>query len=133
MAARTQITQEVILPALEAGTDVVTDRFLLSSVVYQGAAGGIGTSIVEEMGRSATGGLQPDLTVILDLDVEEALLRSRGQKDRMEEKAVEYHQRVRQGYLQAAAAMHGVKVVDAAGTVEEVEARLREEIDGVLG
>jgi dTMP kinase len=133
MAARTQITREVILPALQVGKDVVTDRYLLSSVVYQGAAGGIGCAVVEEMGASATGGLQPDLTVVLDLDVEEALSRRGGEADRMEEKAIEFHRRVRDGYRQAAAGRPTVKVISAEGTVDEVEARIRREIDGVLG
>src|SRR5216683_6552447 len=81
MASRAQLTAEVIRPALDAGRDVVADRYLLANVVYQGHAGGLDPEQLWEIGRLATGGLQPDLTVVLDLPVETALARRRGTAD----------------------------------------------------
>jgi dTMP kinase len=134
MAARAQLVEEVIRPALGRGEVVIADRFLLSSVVYQGVAGGIGASLVREMGSLAVRGVEPDLTLVLDVDREEAEGRSRGEKDRMEGKPTDFHDRVRRGYVDAAAAPGGrIRLVPASGAVEEVESIVREEIDRVLG
>lgn len=134
MAARAQLVEEVIRPGLESGKVIVTDRFLLSSVVYQGVAGGIGASVVREMGIVATGGIRPDLTIVLDIDVERAAGRSKGTPDRMEKKEREFHEKVRQGYVDSAAGPGGeIRLVAAGGAVEEVEALVEREIDRVLG
>src|SRR5438093_8178712 len=75
MASRAQLTAEVIRPALAAGRTVLCDRFLLANVVYQGHAGGLEVERLWDLGRFATGGLEPDLTLVLDLPVEAALAR----------------------------------------------------------
>jgi len=87
MASRAQLTAEVIRPALDAGQVVVADRYLLANVVYQGHAGGLPPETLWEMGRLATGGLEPDLTIILDLSVELARNRRNGPADRVESRA----------------------------------------------
>src|SRR5882672_5553411 len=87
MASRAQLTAEVIRPALDAGRTVVADRFLLANVVYQGHAGGLPPEQLWEMGRVATGGLEPDLTLVLDLSIESARNRRAGPPDRVESRA----------------------------------------------
>src|SRR5262245_59734233 len=84
MASRAQLVAEVIRPALEAGQVVISDRFLLANIVYQGHAGGLDPTLLWETGRLATGGLEPDLTLVLDLPVAAALGRRKGMADRVE-------------------------------------------------
>ena len=133
MAARAQLVEEVIRPALDAGRAVVSDRYLLSSIVYQGIASGIGAAIVEEMGNTATRGLRPDLTLVIDLEVEDAFRRRSSGRDRMESKGQAFHELVRQGYIQAAAVpVRRIRMISGTGTPDEVEARVRPEIDRVL-
>ena len=134
MAARAQLVDEVIRPALEQGKIVVADRYLLSSVVYQGVAGGIGAALVREMGSLAVGGIDPDLTIVLDLPAEEAESRGKGERDRMESKARDFHDKVQRGYAQAATpGSEKVRLIPASGRVDDVEALVRKEIDRVLG
>jgi dTMP kinase len=121
MASRAQLTAEVIRPALEAGRAVVCDRYLLANVVYQGHAGGLDPEQLWQVGRVATGGLEPDLTVVLDLPVEVALTRRTGPADRVESRSVEFHERVRQGFLaEARRRPDRVRVVDASRPVGAV-------------
>jgi dTMP kinase len=121
MASRAQLTEEVIRPALAAGGVVVSDRYLLANVVYQGHAGGLDVDQLWQVGRFSTGGLEPDLTVVLDLPVEEAAARRTAPADRIEGQAEAYHLRVRLGFL-AEAKRHAdrMRVVDAARSVYEV-------------
>src|SRR5438874_2789396 len=99
MASRAQLTAEVIRPALDAGHVVVADRYLLANVVYQGHAGGLDPDLLWQIGRLATGGLEPDLTLVLDLPAEIALSRRSGPPDRMESRDTAYQARVREGFL----------------------------------
>ncbi|MGD9648864.1 MAG: dTMP kinase [Pirellulales bacterium] len=125
MAARAQLVAEVIRPALDAGRDVVCDRFLLSNVVYQGHAGGLEPENLWTIGRTATGGLLPDLTFVLDLPAELAWQRLGGQADRIESRGVEFQQRVRAGFLAEAQRDPGrIKIIDAQGSEEDVAARV---------
>ena len=101
-AARAQLVETVIKPALAARTLVVCDRFVDSSVAYQGAGRGLGADAVREVNRVATGGLVADLVVLLDLDPEVARCRRRGSSDRMESETPEFHERVRRCYLDLA-------------------------------
>src|SRR5437763_16159310 len=94
MASRAQLSAEVIRPALDAGQVVVADRYLLANVVYQGHAGGLPPEQLWEIGRRATGGLEPDLTFVLDLSVDAARARRTGPADRVESRAADYHARV---------------------------------------
>ena len=104
MTARAQLVEEVIRPALEGGKTVLSDRYLLSNFAYQSFGGGVPLDAMQSVGLVATGGLLPDLGFVLDLPYEIALERigARGTPDRMEGKGAQYHQRVRQGFLDLA-------------------------------
>jgi dTMP kinase len=102
MASRAQLVEEIIRPALEAGRVVISDRFSLSNIVYQGYAGGLGVQQVDLIGQTATDQLQADLTLILDVPPEVAKARVRKARDRMEDRPEDYHRRVRDGFLIAA-------------------------------
>jgi dTMP kinase len=126
MAARAQLVEEVIAPALAAGRDVISDRYLLANVVYQGYAGGLDVEELWRIGLAATGGRLPDLTLVLDLPLEVALARLNRPLDRMERRGEEFLRRVREGFLAEAARRPGeIVVVDAARPVEELHAEIR--------
>ncbi len=129
MAARTQMVEEVIRPALQQGKTVVSDRYLLANVVYQGYGGGLDIETLWEVGRVATAGRMPDLTIVLDLPAQAAAGRLVGQLDRMEQQGDAFHRRVREGFL-AEAARRGdeIVVVDAARSIDEVQAEIRDAI-----
>ncbi|MBM3248441.1 MAG: dTMP kinase [Candidatus Omnitrophica bacterium] len=99
MAARVQIVKEVIKPALKKGKIVICDRFLDSTIVYQGYGGGINLDLIKKLGKLATLGIKPDLTFLLDIETREGLRRAGKIKDRIELKSLDYHRRVRKGYL----------------------------------
>jgi dTMP kinase len=133
MAARAQMAEELIRPALAQGKTVVSDRYLLANVVYQGHAGGLGAEVLWEVGRVATGGLLPDLTIVLDLPAEAAAARLQRSLDRMERQGDDFHQRVRQGFLlEAARQPDRIVVVDAARSIEEVQAEVRRAVGRML-
>lgn len=98
LAARAQIVDEIIRPALKKGYVVVCDRFHDATLAYQGYGAGLDLKLIEEMGKLATKGLKPDLTVLLDVETKRGLRRA-GVKDRIEVKSLEFHKRVRGGYL----------------------------------
>jgi dTMP kinase len=126
MASRAQMVEEIIRPALAAGKVVVSDRFLLANVVYQGCGGGLDIEQLWQVGTVATGGLLPDLTLILDLPVETALARVGEKTDRLESRGVDYFKRVRNGFLsQAARGGLSVKVIAADKPVAEVQQSIR--------
>jgi dTMP kinase len=126
MAARTQMVEEVIRPALEQGKTVLCDRYLLANVVYQGYGGGLDVATLWEVGRVATGGLMPELTIVLDVPAEVAAARIARPLDRMEQQGAAFHARVREGFLAEAARAPGqVVVVDATRSVEDVQAEIR--------
>jgi dTMP kinase len=134
MASRAQLVSEVIRPAIEAGRVVVSDRFLLANVVYQGHAGGLDVELMWQAGQLSTGGLEPDHTFVLDLPLELAQVR-RGRRpaDRMESQPVDYHERVREGFLTEARCRPGrITVVDARPGIDEVQGRLRQHVEELL-
>jgi dTMP kinase len=133
MAARTELARRVIRPALGDCSVVLSERWLYSSIVYQGLAGGLGEKIVEEMGRLAVGDLEPDLVCVLLVDAETGLARIGGTLDRMEAKGVAYHRKVARGYRDLAARGGIFRAVDASRPLEEVVAEVIEEVDRVLG
>ena len=106
MASRAQLTAEVILPALKKGQIVLCDRWLDATVAYQGHAGGQDMRWIRDIGRKATQGVSPNLTLFLDLPVAVGLKRRKKARhlDRIERKALAYHEKVRKGYLRIAAA-----------------------------
>jgi dTMP kinase len=132
-AARADLTERVIRPALEAGRDVVSDRFSDSSVAYQGAARGLGVGEVISLCDTATDGLWPDLTVLLRVDPEIGLGRSAGD-DRFEAEGLELQRAVATAYEEIAQiAADRVVVVDATGSVEEVHERVMEAVEAARG
>jgi dTMP kinase len=134
MASRAQLVAEVIRPALRRGDMVVCDRFILANVVYQGHAGGLDPELLWKVGNLATDGLEPDLTAVLDLPVEAARGRRKRPADRMENKDAGFHDRVRAGFLaEARRRPERIHVVDASAGVDEVAARIRQEVERVLG
>ncbi len=127
------MTTEVIRPALDAGHVVVSDRYLLANVVYQGYAGGLDVDELWHVGYLATGGLEPDVTLVLDLPVELALARRDRPADRVESRDETYHLKVRQGFiLEARRRPDRVRLLNAAGSVEEVQQLIRQEVERVL-
>lgn len=98
LAARAQLVNEVIQPALKRGTVVISDRFEDSTIVYQGYAGGVDLNVLKQLAKAARGALVPNLTFLLDVDVKRGLKRS-GRSDRMERKSLRFHERIRRGYL----------------------------------
>ncbi len=134
MASRAQLTAEIIRPALAAGQAVISDRFLLANVVYQGHAGGLAPEELWRVGRLATAGLEPDLTLVLDVPVEIAMRRRpKGLADRVESRGGDYQERVRRGFLaEAAERPKVIRVIDAAASPEIVEERIRRAVEEVL-
>lgn len=133
MASRAQLVAEVIRPALDEGAIVVSDRFLLANVVYQGHAGGMDAKALWDVGNLATGGLEPDLTLVLDLPVALARSRRKGPSDAVERRDEAYHERVRQGFLaEARRRPKSIHVIDAAAPLETVQQAIRKEVRHVL-
>ncbi len=127
-AARADLVSRVIHPALEAGRDVVADRFADSSVAYQGGARELGTSHVLSLTDTVIDGLWPDVTVLLRLDPETGLGRAEGE-DRFESEGLELQRAVAEAYEEIAKiASDRVVAVDAAGSVEEVHERVLEAV-----
>jgi dTMP kinase len=126
-ASRSLLVENVIRPALTAGTWVVCDRFVDASRAYQGGGRGIPMSQVDQLADWVLGDLRPDLTILLDAPVEIGLSRtdSRGNPDRLDVEREEFYTRVRACYLELAAAEPGrFVVVDASGPIEEVSAAI---------
>jgi len=131
-ASRAQHVREVIYPAILGNTVVITDRFTDSTVAYQGYARGIDLSIIQALDEIVVPDLKPFLTFLLDLDVEEGLRRNRHaqKEDRFEMETIEFHTRVRKGFLQIAAEEpERIKVLDASLSAEEVSREVRRIIE----
>lgn len=121
-ADRAYHVARVIRPALEAGTIVLCDRYLDSSVAYQGAARSLGIHEIRDLSLWATQNLLPQLTVLLDGDPRELRRRQSGELDRLESEDIEFHLAVRHQYLELARAeSQRIKVVDGAGTIAQVQ------------
>jgi dTMP kinase len=131
-AARRDHVERVIRPAIEDGGIVLCDRFTDSSLVYQGLVRGLGWDEVAGLNRLATGGLDPDLTLVFDMDPEAALARAHNRnseesfrESRLDDEPAEFHRRVREGFLELAQREPTrVRVVDADGPPDEVFARV---------
>ncbi len=131
-ADKAEHVDHVVLPALARGEIVITDRYVDSTLAYQGAGRTLEVSEVEAVARWATGDLRPHLTVLLDLEPEAGLGRFDG-RDRIEGQSLEFHQRVRQGFLDLAAADpdHYV-VLDARAPIEEIAAGIQHRLSPLL-
>lgn len=122
-ASRRQHIVELILPALDKGIVVITDRFSDSTTAYQGYGRGIDLKLIDAIDIAATGRLKPDVTVLFDIDVEAGLMRNRSinKIDRLELEDIEFHKRVREGYLALREdAPDKIKLIDASGSAEEI-------------
>jgi dTMP kinase len=123
MAARAQLVEEIIRPALSAGKTVVSDRYLLANVVYQGYAGGLGMETIRTVGAVAIDGVSPDAIFLLDMSPEAADRRLNRELDRMERQGSEYRKRLRDGFLAEAALPNSkIHVIDADRPVDAVHA-----------
>lgn len=133
-ACRSQIAREIIMPALKKGRMVICDRFSDATFAYQGFGGRVDVNVIKKLDDVATGGLKPDLTLLLDIDTREGLKRARRKGvDRMESKTLRYHERVRRGYLKLAGLFpKRIKVVKVCGEISEVQSVVRREVDSVL-
>lgn len=136
-ASRAAHVVQRIEPALAAGTWVLTDRYVDSSVAYQGVGRGLGTETVASVNDWAIGGLQPDLTIILDLDPEisreRMTARGDGRADRMESAGEDFHARLRSAFLDRAAEEPSrYLVVDAAQNPETVQEQIRARVEELL-
>lgn len=133
MASRAQLVAEVIRPALDRGEVVISDRFLLANVVYQGHAGGMNPADLWKLGAFATGGLEPDLTLVFDAPLDVALARRDRAPDKMEERDLEFHQAVKRGFLFEAGRRPGpLRIVDAEKPTDVVQRTVRREVGRLL-
>ncbi|SEF70823.1 dTMP kinase [Eubacterium ruminantium] len=134
-SARAQLVSEVIIPALDEGKCVISDRFVDSSAVYQGIARGLGIETVYEINKYATKGRFPDKTFLLDLPAEVGIARKKNQAelDRLESEKMDFHLRVAEGYREMAARdPERIVRLDATKSVEEIHAQIIEVINSIM-
>lgn len=132
MAARAQIVQEKILPALKAGKIVVCDRFLDASFAYQGYGAGLDLKLIESLGKVSAQGLKVNLTILLDIESRVGLKRS-SRRDRLEMKDLNFHRRVRSGYLKLFRQYpKRIKVISAVLPINETQEKIRKIVLDVL-
>lgn len=139
-AARAQHVDEVILPALKGGETVLCDRFTDATVAYQGHGRGLDMPLIAELNTLAAGDLVADLTLLLDMPAEDGLRRARrrgattqgNREDRFEQESLEFHRRIREGYLAIARREPRVRIVDARGSEAEVAARIDAAVNAFL-
>src|SRR4029078_5823706 len=130
MASRAQLVEEVIRPGLAAGQTVISDRYLLANVVYQGHAGGLNPADVWRVGEITVGGMMPDLVFVLDMPAERAGARIQCVVARIEAQGLAYLEAVRQGFLtEARKQPEKIVVIDADRPAEEVHADVMREVD----
>jgi len=133
MASRRQTVEEVIVPALKRGAIVLCDRFLDSTVVYQGYGLGLDMSVIRYLGRVATGGIAPDMTILLETPLKAALDKIGDKKDRIESRPLTYHQRVKRGYLALwRKEPSRIKLVRLEDSKEKTQAGIRKLARGLL-
>jgi dTMP kinase len=125
MAARAQLVESLIGPALASGQSVISDRFLLANVAYQGYAGGLDVEALWQVGQIATGGLEPDLIFLLDMSPVDAQQRINRPLDRMEQQDRDYQERLREGFLtEAKRRPEQIVVIDASRSVADVHSEI---------
>ncbi len=134
-AARVQHIKEVILPALERGDIVVTDRFSDSTLAYQGHGRGIDLTLIDSLDAISTGRLKPDITLLLDIDVQTGLRRNReiNKNDRLELENISFHEKVRKGFIDLATKDPGrIRLVDCSKSVGAVHKIVVDIVDAFL-
>jgi dTMP kinase len=133
MASRAELVEKQIRPSLANGIVVISDRFLLANVVYQGHAGGLDPADIWRVGQFSTCGLDPDITFVLDLPLEVAEARRGQASDAFEARDRDFQARVRKGFLEEAYHQpEKIEVIDASLPVDELQRLLRERIVGLL-
>ena len=133
MASRAELVEKIIRPTLANGIVVISDRFTLANVVYQGHAGGLDAEDLWRIGHFVTCGVEPDITYVLDLPVEQAEVRRGRAADRMEARDYAFRERVREGFLyEARLQPEKIQIFDASGSVDALQQRLRERVAGLL-
>ncbi|MBM7623943.1 dTMP kinase [Sporohalobacter salinus] len=132
-ASRAQHVIEVIKPELKKGKVVICDRFVDATMAYQGFGRKLDKDLIQELNRLATGGLEPDLTFLLDIESEKGLLRTKGKaKDRIESEDLFFHQQVRNGYLKLAKEKSRFEVIDGSQDIKSVSASLIKSLEARL-
>lgn len=135
-AARAQIYREIVLPSLKAGKIVLIDRSRDSSVVYQGMVRGFGKDLIEQLNNISTKETYPDLTILLDISVEEGLQRraDSGTSNRLDMEDTDFHQKVRDAYLQLAKedAKQRWVVIDASKSIDEVDEEIWQKVSAKI-
>jgi len=135
-ASRSQLTERIILPALKQGKIVVCDRYADSSLAYQGYGRSLKKIMVKDLNHIATSGLVPDLTILIDVPVRISLSRKRKEKtkkDRLEKERLEFHQRIREGFLTIARQNRSrVKVVDGREDIDRTWRKVKKAVDSFL-
>lgn len=131
MAARVQLWQEKIAPALQQQKCIILDRWLSSTCAYQGHAGGFGIQRIIKIATDCLGKPWPDLTIILDVDLETASARLNRDLDRMERKGDGYHQKVRDGFLKLAQEQKNFFVIDATQDIDAVHKKVIETVEKI--
>ncbi len=132
LADRAQHVDCMIKPALKEGKFVLCDRYTDSTLAYQGYGRELDIERIKYLNELATGGLEPDLTIVFDIDVETSLLRVGKSKDRMESAGVEFFNRVKNGYLEIAQQESGrVKVIDSSDTIENIHKKVVELVESL--
>ena len=130
LADRAQNIDIIVKPAVEKGEIVLCDRHIDSTVAYQGYGRGLDLNEINILNNLATGGKKPDLTLVFDVDVETSMKRVGKEKDRMESAGIEFHNRVRNGYLELAKQEPTrIKVLDATKTIEEIHEKVVEIVE----
>ena len=125
LADRAQNIDIIVKPAVEKGEIVLCDRHIDSTVAYQGYGRGLNINEINMLNNLATGGRKPDLTLVFDVDVETSMKRVGKEKDRMESAGIDFHNRVRNGYLELAKQEPArIKVLDATKTIEEIHEKV---------
>lgn len=134
-AARSQHVEEKIIPAIEAGKIIVCDRFVDSSIAYQGAARGLGAEKIMGINEAALHGIMPDMTLFFDLSPEKGILRKKNERalDRLEKEKMDFHEKVYEGYKNLCKKYpERIKPIDADRSIDEVHSEVIEVIDGLL-
>ena len=133
MAARAQVVDKIIKPALSKRKIIICDRFLDSTLTYQGYGLGIDISFIKNIGSFITGGIKPDLTILLDLPVKRGLTKCGHIKDRIERRTFRYHLRVRRGYLKLARQdPKRIKVIKVEESMNKTQEKIRRLVDKFL-
>ncbi len=134
-ASRAQHVREKIVPAINSGKTVICDRYVDSSMVYQGVARGLGVEAVKAINDFAIGGVMPDITLFFDLTVEESVKRKKnmGNLDRIEKESFDFHKKIYDGYVALAESdPERIKRIDASKPVEEVHAQVLKVLEGLI-